>query len=126
MTWRNSLIARFIFSMGIILVLVVLLNVYVACNNDGILKGRVLGTDQKPIKNATVTLYKPGVVGLDKIAVTITDNDGFFFFKQHNQHHPVIKARKDKVGESKFIDIRLYFRNQNHVQAEPVVIEPFI
>jgi hypothetical protein len=114
------------FSLGIIGVLVILINVYVAYNNDGILKGRVLGPTGIPIQKATVTLYKPGVVGLDKIAVTITDDEGKFLFQQHNQHHPVIKAKKDAVGESKFIDIRLYFRNQNRLYSDPIVIEPFI
>ena len=122
--WRNSLIVRFMFSFGIIATLVILVNIYVAYHNDCILKGRVLGPAGNPVGDATVTLYKPGVVGLDKIAVAITNAEGEFYFEKHNQHHPVLKAEKDEVGESKFIDIRLYFQNQNRVHTEPIVIEP--
>ena len=114
------------FSFGIIVALVILLNVYVAYNNDGILRGRVLGPAGNPVRGATVTLYKPGVVGLDKIAAAFTNDEGEFYFEKHNQHHPVLKAEKDEVGESKFIDIRLYFQNQNRIHTEPLVIEPFL
>jgi hypothetical protein len=112
------------FSFGIIAVLVIVVNVYVAYHDDGILKGRVLGPDGNPITEATVTLYKPGVVGLDKIAVSFTNVEGEFYFEKHNQHHPVLKAEKDEVGESKFIDVRLYFQNQNRVRIEPIVLGP--
>jgi len=114
------------FSLGTIAVLVILVNVYVACNDDGILRGSVLGPDGNPIGEATVTLYKPGVVGLDKIAVALTNDEGQFYFEKHNQHHPVLKAEKAEVGASKFIDIRLYFKNQNRVRTEPLLLEPFL
>ncbi len=68
------------FSFGIIAVRVALLNVYVAYNNDNNLKRMRFIDRWNSDRKSNCNLYKPGVVGLDKIAVTITDDEGKFLF----------------------------------------------
>jgi hypothetical protein len=99
---------------------VVVLNVYIACNNDGILQGRVVDMAGVPVAGSTVTLFKPAVLGVEPVADTRSGPDGTFSFNAHGQHRPVLQARKVGAGDSGQLQVRLYFRNQNRVLISPL------
>ena len=121
---RSHLLNRFTISCGIIALLVIGVNVYVAGHDDGILEGQVIGPEGKPVQGARVTVYKPGVVGFDRIDEAVTDGNGRFRFEKHNQHHPVLRAEKEGLGRSEYEDVRLYFRNENRVHKIPLRLRP--
>jgi Carboxypeptidase regulatory-like domain len=104
----------------VLAIAVVVLNVYIACNNDGILRGRVVDMAGVPVAGSTVTLFKPAVLGVEPVADTRSGADGTFSFKAHGQHRPVLQARKEGVGDSGQLQVRLYFRNQNRVLISPL------
>ena len=96
------------------------LNVYIAWNDDGLLQGRVLDTSGAPVAGSTVTLFKPAVLGVERVADTHTGADGTFSFEAHGQHRPVLQAHKEGVGDSGQVQVRLYFRNQNRELSAPL------
>ena len=117
---RKWLINRFTITFGILAVVIVSWNVYVAGNNDGNLTGLVVGPDGRGIANAQVQLSEQTIVSLNKLASTATDDQGQFEFLRHDRHSLVITARKEGVGRSGRHRVKLLFRNQNHAMNEAV------
>ncbi len=103
---------------------IALWNIYVELNDDGILEGRVVYPDGAPARGASVTASSPKMVGLDDIATVTSDDAGRFRFTNHNEHRPVLQARLGGFGRSERFMVRLYFRNQNRVLADPLVLRP--
>ncbi|MCP5371264.1 MAG: carboxypeptidase regulatory-like domain-containing protein [Hyphomicrobiales bacterium] len=120
---RALLFNRATLSLAALAVAVGLWNVYVAAHDDGLLAGRVVGPDGRPVAGAKVTLLQQILVGYERIESTTTDGRGAFRFTRHNQHKPVLLAEKDGVGASARTPVRLYFRNQNRVLAQPLRLD---
>ncbi|MFQ5971316.1 MAG: carboxypeptidase-like regulatory domain-containing protein [Alphaproteobacteria bacterium] len=104
--------------------MILLWNAYIAGNNDGILKGQVIGPDDAPAAGAEVQLSEQTIVSLNKIDATTADDQGYFKFLRHDQHSVVLTAAKDGFGKSGRYRVRLLFRNQNHVMHEPIRLNP--
>lgn len=121
---RALLLNRVTLTLALIAAAALALDVYVAFHDDGILAGTVVGPDGAPVAGATVTLFAPGVVGFDVVARQVTGPDGRFRFTGHGQHHPALEAEAPGVGASGTVRVRLYFRNQNRVLAEPLRLAP--
>ena len=121
---RTWLVNRFTLTFGGIAVVVLLWNLYVAGNNDGILTGQVIGPNGAPAAGAEVQLSEQTIVSLNKIAATTADDEGFFKFLRHDQHSVVLTAAKDGFGKSDRYRVRLLFRNQNHTMHEPIRLNP--
>ena len=117
---RTVLLHRVTLFLAAVLLVVAALNIYVSLENDGILAGRIVGPEGAPLEGAEVTLYRPGIVGIDKVATTATDAAGGFRFEGHGHHHPALIARAPGYAESGLRRVRLYFRNQNRTLAEPI------
>lgn len=120
---RALLLNRVTVTLALIGAAALALNVYVAFHDDGILVGTVVGPDGTPVPGATVTLFAPGIVGFDVVERQQTGPDGRFRFAGHDQHHPALEARAEGLG-SGVVRLRLYFRNQNRVLAEPLRLVP--
>lgn len=121
---RAFLRSRRVQAFAAIAVALVCWNVYVELNDDGILEGRVVFPDGAPARGASVIASSPKMVGLDEIAIVTADHAGWFRFTKHNEHRPVLQARLSSFGRSERVMVRLYFRNQNRVLAEPLVLRP--
>ena len=91
---RKVLVNRFTITFGGIAVAVVLWNLYIVQNDDGMLRGRVVGPDGAPVAAALVRLSKQTIVSLDPIDTTTTDDRGAFQFVRHDQHSVVLTAAK--------------------------------
>ena len=122
MTWRGWLLNRFTLTFGTIGLVIVLWNVYITQNDDGILSGYVVDTTGQPVAGALVSLAEKSVVSIIPVMETVTDQTGRFQFQGHGQYAPVLSAGKAGVGTTEREHLRLYFRNQNRVLTEPLVL----
>jgi hypothetical protein len=120
--WRGWLINRVTLTFGAIALVVLGWNLYVAAHDDGILEGQVVDAAGEPVAGAAVVLNERTIVSLAPIAETRTDAQGLFRFEGHDRHALVLTARKEGVGASPRIEVKLYFRNQNRALADPVTL----
>ena len=72
---------------------------------------------------ATVTLFERTLTTLEPRASTRTDPDGRFSFLGQKVHHLVLEARAERARSPRTA-VRLWFRCQNVVLAEPLRIAP--
>ena len=120
--WKGWLINRVTVTFGLIAVVVIGWNLYVAAHDDGVLEGRVVDGSGAPVEGARVTLSEQTIVSLSPIAETVTDAAGTFRFDKHDRHALVLTAEKPEIGQSPRVPVRLYFRNQNRAIDAPIVI----
>lgn len=122
--WRSLLLNRVTITFGTIAAAILLWNVYVMANDDGVLAGRVVGPDGRPVEGAEVVLSRQTIVSLHPIATASTDEAGAFAFGRHDEHRIVLTAAKPGVGAAPRREVRLYFRNQNYELEAPLVLAP--
>ena len=120
--WRGWLANRVTLTFGAIALVVLGWNLYVAAHDDGILEGRVVDPAGRPVADAAVVLNERTIVSLAPIGETRTDQSGRFRFERHDRHALVLTARKDGIGASPRVEVRLYFRNQNRTLADPLTL----
>jgi hypothetical protein len=120
--WRGWLVNRVTLTFGAIALIALGWNLYVLAHDDGVLQGRVLDAQGEPVADAAVVLNERTIVSLAPIAETRTDASGQFRFAQHDRHALVLTARKEGVGASPRVEVRLYFRNQNRTLADPLTL----
>ncbi|MEO8856010.1 MAG: carboxypeptidase-like regulatory domain-containing protein [Burkholderiaceae bacterium] len=118
------LLNRFTLTFGGIALATLCWNLYVAANNDGRLSGYVTTADGARVAGATVVLSRKTVTSVERIASSKTDAHGEFAFDHHGQYAVVLNARKSEIGSAPRRTIRLWFRDQNRVVAQPFVLEP--
>jgi hypothetical protein len=119
MSWR-FLWNRYTITFGGLALLAGLWNVYVALNNDGIIGGRVVGPDGRPVEGATVVLSEKTLLVSAARAKTITDASGSFRFSGHRLYHIYLEASKEGVGRMPSKEFRLYFKGQNLTLRGPL------
>ena len=121
--WQRLLNNRFTITFGILFFIILLWNLYVLQHDDGILSGRVVSPDGKPVADAVVVLSERTIVSLTPLLDTTTDANGDFHFNKHDRHYVVLTASKDGIGSSDRYPVRLYFRNQNRQLNEPLRLQ---
>lgn len=114
---------RVTLTFGIIAIVAGGWNLYVMANDDGILAGRAVDSNGRPVPAAEVVLWEKTIVALHPIVKTTTDENGRFQFLNHGRHAVVVTASKPGVGKSARVLVRLLFRNQNTTLAEPIKLD---
>jgi Carboxypeptidase regulatory-like domain len=99
-------------------------NAYVALHDDGVVEGRVVGSDGRPVTGARVTLSERTLTTLEPRATVDTDAEGVFRFVGQPAHHFALEARKDGGGVAPRTLHRRWFRGQNLRLAEPLLLGP--
>jgi hypothetical protein len=112
MSW-GRLWNRYTVTFGGMALLAGLWNLYVISNNDGIISGRVVGPDGRPVEGATVVLSEKTLLVSAPRAKTTTDVHGSFRFSGHTLYHLYLEASKEGVGRMPSKEFRLYFKGQN-------------
>jgi hypothetical protein len=120
---RIFLLNRYTITFGAIVIIAALWNLYVAFNNDGIIAGRVVGPDNRPVEGATVTLFQKTLYVAEPRDKTTTDKNGAFLFTGHESYKLWLEAIKAGLGKSPKEEYRLYFRNQNLNLSMPLRLE---
>jgi hypothetical protein len=118
------LASRFVVVPAVLAVAIILWNVYVAAHDDGLVEGRVVGPDGAPVAGADVVLLQQNVTTFTEATRTRTDEDGSFTITDNPTHHAEVYAEKAGVGRSPRRTLRLWFKSQNMVLAEPLQLEP--
>jgi hypothetical protein len=117
MSW---LFNRYTLTLGSIVLLVGIWNIYVALNNDGIITGKVVGVDNNPVAGATVVLNEKNLLVTIAKARAITNESGEFRFTNHNLYRLYLEAFKEGHGRTPPLEFRLYFKRQNIFIDKPL------
>jgi protocatechuate 3,4-dioxygenase beta subunit len=117
---RRLLRSRYAVVLGLLALATALWNLYVITHDDGIVSGRVVGPDGRPVAGATVTLFERTLTTLEPRIRVVTDGDGRFRFTGQRTHHLVLVAEQPGIGITPRQAHRLYFRGQNLVLREPM------
>ena len=123
MRWR-WLKNRFVLTFGSIAVAAALWNVYVAFNDDGIIRGQVVDAGGAPVEGARVMLSERSLLVARPRGQTVTDAEGRFAFEGHELHRLYLEASKEGVGRVGQREYRLYFKRQNLELEEPLRRRP--
>lgn len=123
MRWRRFLTSRFFIVPAVLVVAIGAWNLYVDLHAHGLLQGRVVDATGKPVPEATVILSVHDFVTQVEKARTRTDATGRFRFDDNNSHLIQLQAQ-DGAMTSPRITIRLWFRAQDRVVAEPLRLAP--
>ncbi len=121
MTWRRILLSRFVVVPAVLAVGIGAWNLYVVGHAHGLLAGQVVDAAGQPVPEATVILSVHDFVTQVEKARTRTDAVGRFRFKDNNSHLIQLQAQ-DKAALSPRVTVRLWFRAQDRVLAEPLRI----
>jgi hypothetical protein len=121
MSWFRN---RFVITFGGTAILVLLWNVYVSFNDDGILTGQVVDADGTPVEDATVTINEKALLVSRSRGSTTTDADGRFTFIGHHLYRIFLEAEKDGVGRATPVEVRLYFKGENSSLTQPIQLAP--
>jgi len=124
MNWRVWLLNRYTVTLGTIAVVTLLWNLYIAMNDDGIIRGRVIGPDGQPVAGATVVLSERTLLVTAPRDRATTGPDGRFAFTGHTFHRIWLEADKPGVGAYPQTEYRMYFKGQNMVIDNPLQLEP--
>jgi hypothetical protein len=119
MSWLRN---RYILTLGSLAALAIAWNIYVVRNDDGIIAGRVIDGNGRPVAGATVVLSEKSLLVTIPRAETRTNSDGTFRITGHNLHHLYLEAAKEGVGRMPPKEIRLYFKGQNIFLDKPLVL----
>jgi hypothetical protein len=119
MTWRRVLLSRFFLVPFVLLVAIGGWNLYVDDHAHGLLEGSVVDAAGNPVAGATVILSVHDFVTQVEKGRTTTDASGRFRFDDNNSHLIQLEAR-DGSRLSARVMIRLWFRAQDRVVAEPL------
>lgn len=120
---RRFLLSRFVIVPALIAAVVAGWNVYVSLHDHGLLAGRVVDAQGRPVEGATVILFVHDFVTQVEKARTRTEADGVFRFTSNDSH--LVQLQAEEPGErSPRITVRLWFRAQDRTLREPLQLAP--
>ncbi len=123
MKW-SVLLNRYIVTLGTVAIFTLAWNIFVVLNDDGIIKGRVVGPDGSPVEGATVILSERSLLVTAPRDQVTTGSDGGFVFSGHRFHRVWLEAAKPGVGSYPQTEYRMYFMGQNKSLSEPLRLSP--
>jgi len=118
--WRRLILNRFVPVPGAIAAAILVWNVYVVANDNGLVAGQVVDATGHPVPDATVALWVLQFTTYVEKARTTTGPDGRFRFTDNASHNIRLAAEKAGVGRTDRIPVRLYFRAQDVTLREPL------
>ena len=119
--WRWVLASRFVVVPAALASVVLAWNIYVTLHAHGIVAGEVVNAAGRPVAGATVTLYRLNFITEVEAGQTRTDARGRFRFTDNRSHLIELQA-VDGQRTSPRVTVRLWFRAQDRVLANPLRI----
>lgn len=120
--WKDWLLNRFVLTPAILLAIAACWDFYASRHNDGIITGRVVDAKGNPVAGADVALWIFNFTTFNENTHVTSGSDGSFTFTGNPSHHVQVVAQKDNMGSSPRVPVRLYFRSQNVILKEPLVL----
>lgn len=121
--WRRLLLSRFVLVPGAIVLAGLAWNGYVSLHNGGLIEGQVTDLAGRPVAGAEVVLLVQTVTTFSEKGRTKTGPDGVFRITDNPSHRVQVHAETTS-GRSPRRELRLWFRGQNTVLDEPLVVDP--
>lgn len=120
--WRRWLLNRFVATPLVIAIVAGTWDLYALTHDDGIVAGRVVDRDGRPVAGADVTLWTFSFTTFAQDKHATTGQDGRFIIKGNPSHSIQVSAEKAGIGHSSRVPIRLYFQSQNVSLTQPLVL----
>jgi hypothetical protein len=120
--WYRLVVNRFVMVLASIGLVVALWNVYVSLHDHGVVVGRVVDADGRPIEGATVVLWVLNFTTYVEKTRATTGADGGFLIRGNDSHNIQLGAEKPGVGRSTRMPVRLYFKAQDVSLRTPLVL----
>ena len=111
---------RFVLVPGLLAIVVLGWNLYVATHDHGIVTGRVVDGAGQPVAGATGALWVFNFTTFEDKAHVTTDAAGSFRFAGNPSHRIQISAEKAGVGRSQRVPVPLYFKAQDVTLEAPL------
>ncbi len=121
---RGLTASRYALPLGLLALGAIGWNAYVALHDDGVVEGRVVGSDGRPVAGVRVTLSERTLTTLEPRATVDTDAGGVFRFMGQPAHHFALEARQAGGGVAPRTLHRRWFRGQNLRLPEPLRLGP--
>jgi hypothetical protein len=118
--WRALLMNRFVLVPTAIVIVVLGWNVYVATHNHGVVTGRVVDADGKPVADANVALWVFNFTTYEEKEHVKTNARGDFRFSNNPSYKIQISAEKPGLGRSDRVPVFLYFRSEDVDLSSPL------
>jgi hypothetical protein len=115
-------LGRILFVVAVVLALLIW-NIHVRLNDDGIVTGVVLTQEGNPVQGATVQLREQTLNLVKEPLIEQTDEQGRFVFTDIEIIEFVISAKREDYGTSVRHRYHLYFKRQNFELPEPLVLK---
>jgi len=116
------LVNRFTLVLVSIALIVAIWNAYVSLHDHGLVEGRVVDSEGRPVEDATVVLWVLNFTTYVEKAQATTGADGSFVIRGNDSHNIQIGAEKPGVGRAARILVRLYFKAEDVTLAAPLVL----
>jgi Carboxypeptidase regulatory-like domain len=117
--WRHLLGSRFVIAPGLLAIVVLGWNGYVALHANGILTGQVVDASGEAVAGAEVTLYRLNFITEVNAGQTRTDAQGRFKFTDNRSHLIELQATAGPRTSPR-VTVRLWFRAQDRHLAAPL------
>ena len=111
---------RFVLVPGLLAIVALAWNLYVATHDHGVVAGRVVDAAGQPVAGATVALWVFNFTTFEDKAHVTTDAAGSFRFAGNPSHRIQISAEKPGVGRSQRVPVPLYFKAQDVTVEAPL------
>ena len=118
----RALTSRWVIVPGALVILVAVWNLYVAAHAHGVIAGRVVDLNGKPIAGATVILFNRSFITNEARAHVTTDPDGRFLITGNESHAVQLQAEAPGHVQGPRITLRLWFHSQDVTLADPLVL----
>ena len=120
--WYRLLVNRFMAVLASIALVVALWNVYVSYHDHGVIEGRVVDAEGRPVEGATVVLWVLNFTTYVEKTRATTGAGGAFTIRGNDSHNVQLEAEKPGVGRAPRVPVRLYFRAEDVVLTAPLVL----
>jgi hypothetical protein len=95
---------------------------HVMANDDGYIRGTVVDQNGDGVAQATVLLQERDLVIVESPMATQTDENGHFVYEDMSLISFFIWAQKNGYGKTEKSAYHLYFKEQNFMLPEPIVL----
>ena len=112
--------SRWVIVPSSIAIMIVAWLAYVGLHDHGVIEGRVVDAEGRPVAGASVVLLERGFVTHQERGRVTSDADGAFRFNDNRSHSIQLEAATPALGRTDRRIVRLWFAAQDTRLSEPL------